>query len=158
MYAVILVHIDRVVSSRNWYCHPFAACNLDVTSYVFQLPDRQCSHLEPLALFWTADAVHCRSAFEPGGSGLPYYCAPPVCIPAVLGALAVWRLSTKTKKRPADGILPILVRKLAVGVVPATAIPNRLLPFHGFLLFLKYFPGTNLPASCFSMKSATHVP
>jgi len=33
--------------------------------------------------------VHCGSAFEPGGSGLPYYCTPPVCVPAVLGALAV---------------------------------------------------------------------
>jgi len=33
---------------------------------------------------------------------------------------------------PADCILPILVRKLAVGVFPATAIPNRLLRFHGF--------------------------
>ena len=34
--------------------------------------------------------VHCGSAFEPGASGLPYYCTPPVCVPAVLGALAVW--------------------------------------------------------------------
>ena len=42
--------------------------------------------------------VHCESTFEPGGSGLPYYCTPPVCVPAVLCALAVWRLATKTKK------------------------------------------------------------
>jgi len=42
--------------------------------------------------------VHCGSAFEPGGSSLPYYCTPPVCVPAVLGALAVWRLS-KTKQK-----------------------------------------------------------
>ena len=41
--------------------------------------------------------VHCGSAFEPGGSSLPYYCTPPVCVPAVLGALAVWRLSKKKK-------------------------------------------------------------
>jgi len=34
--------------------------------------------------------VHCGSAFEPGTSGLPYYCTPPVCVPDVLGALAVW--------------------------------------------------------------------
>ena len=40
--------------------------------------------------------VHCRSAFEPGASGLPYYCTPPVCIPDVLGALIVWQ-HTKTK-------------------------------------------------------------
>ena len=41
--------------------------------------------------------VHCRSVFEPGCSGLPYYCTPPVCVPAVLGALAVWRFSKKKK-------------------------------------------------------------
>ena len=39
--------------------------------------------------------VHCGSVFEPGGSGLPYYCTPPVCVPAVLGALGVWRLLNK---------------------------------------------------------------
>ena len=43
--------------------------------------------------------VHCGSAFEPSGSGLPYYCTPPVCVPAVLDALAVWRLQTKTKQK-----------------------------------------------------------
>ena len=39
----------------------------------------------------------CRS-IRPGGFGLPYYCTPPVCVPAVLGALAVWRLSQKKRK------------------------------------------------------------
>ena len=39
--------------------------------------------------------VHCGSAFEPGASGLPYYCTPPVCGPDVIGALAVWRQITK---------------------------------------------------------------
>jgi len=43
--------------------------------------------------------VHCGSAFEPGSSGLPFYCTPPLCVPAVLGALAVWRLSTKKPKK-----------------------------------------------------------
>ena len=36
--------------------------------------------------------VHC---------GLPYYCTPPVCIPAVIGGLAVWRQTTTKKKRSA---------------------------------------------------------
>jgi len=33
--------------------------------------------------------VHCGSAFESGAYGLPYYCTPPVCIPASdeIGAL-----------------------------------------------------------------------
>ena len=26
--------------------------------------------------------VHCGSAYEPGGSGVPYYCTPPVCVPS----------------------------------------------------------------------------
>jgi len=43
--------------------------------------------------------VHFRSAFESGASGLPYYCTQPVCIPAVLGALAVWRQNTHKKCR-----------------------------------------------------------
>ena len=41
--------------------------------------------------------VHCGIAFEPGASGLPYYCTPPVCIPAVFGALAVCRQNSKKK-------------------------------------------------------------
>ena len=45
--------------------------------------------------------VHCRSAFEPGGSSLPYYYTPPVCVPDVLGALPVWRLSTYKKNNEA---------------------------------------------------------
>ena len=40
--------------------------------------------------------VHCGSAFEP--SWLPYYCKPPVYVPAVIGALAVWRQITKNRK------------------------------------------------------------
>ena len=35
--------------------------------------------------------VHCGSASEPGASGLPDYCTPPVCVPDVIGALAVWQ-------------------------------------------------------------------
>ena len=41
--------------------------------------------------------MNCGSAFEPGASGLPYYCTPPVCVPAVIGALAVWRQNTKNE-------------------------------------------------------------
>ena len=41
--------------------------------------------------------VHCGSVFEPGASWLPYYCTPPVCIPDVLGALAVWRFQKKKR-------------------------------------------------------------
>ena len=35
--------------------------------------------------------VHCGSAVDPGASGLPYYCKLSVCVPAVIGGLAVWR-------------------------------------------------------------------
>jgi len=39
--------------------------------------------------------VHYGSAFEPGASGLPYYCTPLVCIPAVPSAIAVWQHNQK---------------------------------------------------------------
>jgi len=35
------------------------------------------------------------STFEPGASGLPYYCTPPVFVPDVIGGLAVWRHNKK---------------------------------------------------------------
>jgi len=38
------------------------------------------------------------SAFEPGDSGPPYYCTPPVSVPAVIGGLTVWRLDNQKKK------------------------------------------------------------
>jgi len=46
--------------------------------------------------------VHCGSALGPaaGDSGLPYFCAPPVLVPTVLGGLAVWRHNKpKTKNQ-----------------------------------------------------------
>jgi len=43
--------------------------------------------------------VHCGSAFEPGASGLPYYCTPPVIAPDVIGAKAVWRQKKVKKER-----------------------------------------------------------
>jgi len=60
-------------------------------------------------------------------------------------------------RHPADCILPISVRKLAVVVFPATVIPNCLLRRHGIFWSLRYFLSISLPASCLSMKSATHV-
>ena len=42
--------------------------------------------------------VHCGSVFEPGASGLPYYCTPPGCVPDVIGALAVWRQNNQKRK------------------------------------------------------------
>jgi len=41
--------------------------------------------------------VHCGSAFEPGASGLPHYCTPPVNVPDVIGALAVWQQNNQKK-------------------------------------------------------------
>jgi len=41
--------------------------------------------------------VHCGSTFEPGASGLPYYCTSPACVPDVIGGLAVWRHNNKKK-------------------------------------------------------------
>jgi len=54
--------------------------------------------------------------------------------------------------------LAYLVKWLAVGIIPATTIPKRLLRLHEICLSFKYFPSINFPAFCLSMKSATHVP
>ena len=40
--------------------------------------------------------VHCGSALGPGASGLPYYCTS-VCVPGVIGALAVWQENIQKK-------------------------------------------------------------
>jgi len=47
-------------------------CVLHVCAYVFKIK------------------VHCGSALRPDASGLPFYCTPLVCVPAVLGGLNVW--------------------------------------------------------------------
>ena len=42
--------------------------------------------------------VHCGSVLGPSrlpACELPYYCTPLVCVPAVIGALSVWRQNTK---------------------------------------------------------------
>ena len=61
-------------------------------------------------------------------------------------------------RHPAGCVLPIFVRKPAVGVISATRIPKRLRRFHGICSSLKYYPSINFPASCLSIKSDTHVP
>ena len=42
--------------------------------------------------------VHCGSAFEPGASGLLYYCTPHVCVSDIIGGLAVLCGGITTKK------------------------------------------------------------
>jgi len=58
--------------------------------------------LHPTNAKWLAFAfkvmVQCGSAFEPGASGLPYYCTPPVNAPDVIGGRTVWRQNKKTQK------------------------------------------------------------
>jgi len=41
-----------------------------------------------------------------GASGLPSYCTPHVCVPALIGGLAVWRHNkAKTKNQKPPGVL-----------------------------------------------------
>jgi len=47
--------------------------------------------------------VHCGSAFEPGASGLPYYCTPPVFVPDVIAPLAVWQHNNKNNNNSGGG-------------------------------------------------------
>jgi len=68
----------------------YVACSWMCVLFYFSFV---CLHV--CAYASTKFKVHCGSAFEPGASGLPHYCTPPVCVPDVLGALAVWRLKNK---------------------------------------------------------------
>jgi len=51
--------------------------------------------------------VHCGSAFEPGASGLPYYCTLPVCVPDVSGGRTVWRQTLTKKYRNSHWCIPL---------------------------------------------------
>jgi len=76
---------------------------------------------------------------------------PSVLSPRAFGAIL-------HSRHPADCILPILVRKLAVNVFPATAIPNRLLRFQvswGFLV-VQILPQHE--PSCILFQHEVHYP
>ena len=89
----------------------------------------------------------CRTYVDVDGSSkcrpdMVDICAPP------------YSHATLHSQNPADcGIWLILITKVAVGVIPATAILKHLLRFHGIVSSLKDFPSINFPASCPSMKS-----
>ena len=76
--------------------------------------------------------VHCGSAFGLGASGLPYYCTPPVCIPAVIGGLAVWwhKNKIKTKIPPADSPTSELFLLPPHTTAPPPPTPPHPHPYH----------------------------
>ena len=53
--------------------------------------------------------VQCGSAFEPGASGLPYSCTPPVCVSDLIGALTVWRQNIGGKKNRLSQVCPLCI-------------------------------------------------
>jgi len=55
------------------------------------------THIHPLQNTMHVSKVHCWSAFEPGASRLPYYCTPPVCVPAVLGCVVAKQKQKKVQ-------------------------------------------------------------
>jgi len=85
----------------------------------------------------------CRS-IRSGASGLPYYCAPLVCISAVIGLLAVWRHNKPKPKnqmlhRHQHATLQVRLLFFARGLVTllfflATALSNGVIPKLNFLV------------------------
>jgi len=77
----------------SWVCdvHPSCVC-MDLCFLLFLFV---CLHVCAYAFKFK---IHCGSAFEPGASGLHHYCTSPVCVPDVIGALAVWRQNTNKTK------------------------------------------------------------
>ena len=62
-----------------------------------------------------------------GASGLPYYCTPFVCIPAVIGLLAVWRHNKpkKTKKTGQRSDIAAGYKKRKTGKLHTGRTPAR---------------------------------
>jgi len=58
-----------------------------------------CLHVHAYAFHFNA---HCGSALGPGASGLPYYCAPLVCVPDIIGGLTVWRHNKPKTKNDSE--------------------------------------------------------
>ena len=62
-----------------------------------------------------------RCSIRPGASGLPYYCTSSVCVPDVIGLLAVWqhnRDKPKTKpKKEREGMAPLVCVPGVIGVL-----------------------------------------
>jgi len=73
--------------------------------------------------------VHCGSAFEPGAPRLPYYFTPPVCVPAVMGGLAMWRHNNKQNQTSGGGVPFVGLQEEQRG--PSGYTPRSLLHYHG---------------------------
>jgi len=62
-----------------------------------------------------------RCSIRPGASGLPYYCTSSVCVPDVIGLLAVWRHNRdKPKTKPTkerEGMAPLVCVPGVIGVL-----------------------------------------
>jgi len=97
-----------------WICVLFYSSFKKVCSYVCVcecLFHNNMQMLRQIKILYVRGALRgCRS-IRPGGSGRPYYCILPVCVPAVLAVwwlqkklavwrkkLAVWRLSKKARQ------------------------------------------------------------
>jgi len=88
---------------RVLFIHVVAGVFVDVcfVILIFCLPFCVCVWLY-------VSKVHCWSVLEPDASGLPYYCAPFVCVLNGLGGLAVWQFTNKqtNKQTPSPGCVP----------------------------------------------------
>ena len=54
---------------------------------------------DPTNMIGSEFEVHGGRSILSGVSGLPYYCAPCVCVPAVIKVLAVWQSYIKKNKK-----------------------------------------------------------
>jgi len=81
-------------------CYSSFVCMSAYANFYFQIT---CECIRQINIH--RSEVHCGSAFEPGGSGLPYYCTPPLCVPAVLGVTPCprfWSLCAALRVSPAS--------------------------------------------------------
>ena len=108
---------------QNWAC--FLASKFCVA---FTLSCR-CLQME----LWAAAAVTVVGILSQPAL-LMWKCVSAVWLPVLSPRASVAILHSR---HHADYILPILVKKMAFGVIPATAVPKHLLGFHRICLSLK---------------------
>ena len=99
---VMFIYVDGCMFCSISLCLSTCVCAGVCSSCIFVVS--WCVFCSTSLLFWlhiyvfaVKSMVHCGSAFEPGASGLPYYCTPPLTVADVIGARAVWRQNNQKK-------------------------------------------------------------
>jgi len=100
--------IEKYITNDMLHKTPIKCCVRSYTAYFNkEYFSFVCLHVCAYAFKFK---IHRGSAFEPGASGLPYYCTPTVLFSDVIGALAVWRHKNKKNNDAYGGLVLLCLR------------------------------------------------